>query len=56
MSPIFKWFIGFMLITTGLILLAIAMTGCASTGLYSMSDSWCAEHPNASAAHCGGRQ
>ncbi|MBV9726559.1 MAG: hypothetical protein JO299_15470 [Gammaproteobacteria bacterium] len=26
--------------------------GCASTGLYNMSDEWCAAHINATAARC----
>lgn len=26
--------------------------GCASSGLYAMSDKWCMAHPNAPASHC----
>jgi len=36
--------------------LAIAVlvytTGCASSGLYDMSDQWCDAHPEASPARC----
>lgn len=28
------------------------LASCASTGLYDMSDAWCAAHVNASAARC----
>jgi hypothetical protein len=28
------------------------LASCASSGLYDMSDDWCARHINASAAHC----
>jgi hypothetical protein len=28
------------------------LASCASSGLYDMSDDWCARHVNASAAHC----
>ncbi len=35
-----------------LVALLAYCTGCASSGLYAMSDQWCAAHPNASAAHC----
>jgi len=28
------------------------LASCASTGLYNMSDNWCAAHVNASAARC----
>jgi hypothetical protein len=31
----------------------ICLSGCASSGLYTMSDDWCMRHPQASAAHCG---
>lgn len=33
----------------------IAMCGCASIGLFQMSEQWCQEHPNASADRCAGR-
>lgn len=33
-------------------LLILAFAGCASSGLYSMSDGWCAAHPDAAHAHC----
>lgn len=26
--------------------------GCASSGIYQMSDAWCATHPEASPARC----
>lgn len=29
-----------------------SMLGCASSGLYAMSDEWCAAHPDASHARC----
>lgn len=29
---------------------------CASTGVYYMTDEWCAEHLSASAARCADRQ
>jgi hypothetical protein len=28
------------------------LAGCASSGLYNMSDTWCAAHPGASLARC----
>jgi hypothetical protein len=28
------------------------LAGCASSGLYNMSDDWCAAHIDASAARC----
>jgi hypothetical protein len=28
------------------------LAGCASSGLYNMSDEWCAAHLDASAARC----
>ena len=30
----------------------ICLTGCASIGLYQMSDTWCTQHPQASPARC----
>lgn len=30
----------------------LIMLGCASSGLYAMSDEWCAKHPEASPARC----
>jgi hypothetical protein len=38
-----------------LIALTVITTGCASWGFYQMSDEWCDEHPQASAARCAGR-
>lgn len=32
--------------------LIMLLGGCASSGLYTMSDSWCATHPSASPARC----
>jgi hypothetical protein len=32
------------------------LAGCASTGVYNMTDDWCAEHLSASAARCPDRQ
>lgn len=32
------------------------LTSCTSSGLYNMSDQWCASHLDASAAHCPGSQ
>jgi len=34
------------------VLLVPLMASCASSGLYNMSDDWCAAHLNASAARC----
>jgi hypothetical protein len=34
------------------VLLVPLLASCASTGLYNMSDDWCAAHLNASAARC----
>lgn len=34
-----------------MIVLAFA-SGCASSGLYAMSDAWCASHPGARASRC----
>jgi len=31
----------------------VCLNGCASSGLYLMSDDWCGRHPEASAARCG---
>jgi hypothetical protein len=28
------------------------LAACASSGLYNMSDTWCAAHPGASLARC----
>lgn len=33
----------------------IAMCGCASMGLFQMSEQWCNQHPEASAQRCAGR-
>jgi hypothetical protein len=30
----------------------VMLFGCASSGLYAMSDEWCAAHPDASPARC----
>ena len=38
-----------------LLCLTIIVSGCASSGLYQMSDEWCSEHINASATRCAGR-
>ena len=37
-----------------MILMAAAplLASCASSGLYDMSDEWCAKHLDASEAHC----
>lgn len=32
------------------------LTSCASSGMYYMSDDWCARHLAASAARCPGNQ
>lgn len=32
--------------------LIMLLGGCASSGLYTMSDQWCAVHPSASPARC----
>jgi hypothetical protein len=32
--------------------LVFLLASCASSGLYNMSDDWCAAHLNASAARC----
>ena len=33
-------------------LVSSLLAACASSGLYNMSDEWCAAHLNASAARC----
>lgn len=42
------------LIGASLSLIAVMplLASCASSGLYDMSDEWCARHLDASAAHC----
>jgi hypothetical protein len=35
-----------------IVLLVPLFTACASSGLYNMSDTWCAAHPGASLARC----
>jgi hypothetical protein len=35
-----------------IIFLCWFVSGCASSGLLSMSDEWCARHPEASPARC----
>ena len=52
MSPNFKWF----LVGVALVTVVALMMGCASSGLFDMSERWCDSHPNASAAHCGERK
>jgi hypothetical protein len=37
---------------TSIVALVLLLASCASSGLYNMSDNWCAEHLNASAARC----
>jgi hypothetical protein len=37
-----------------LIALVPLLASCASSGLYNMSDDWCAQHSDATAAHCPG--
>lgn len=32
------------------------LASCTSSGLYNMSDQWCARHSDATAAHCPGNQ
>jgi hypothetical protein len=43
-----------LLITLGfaLLLLVAVTAGCASAGLYQMSDEWCAKHIDATPARC----
>lgn len=55
MSPPFRWFISGMLIATGVVLMAIALSGCATlenAGLYAKTDEWCAKHPEAPKRNC----
>jgi hypothetical protein len=40
------------LLFVGMCVLLGLSHGCASTGLYQMSDSWCEEHPEARPAKC----
>lgn len=35
-----------------LLVSTLALAGCASSGLYTMSDDWCSAHPEASPARC----
>jgi hypothetical protein len=49
-----KWFLGYMLMLTGVIILLLVL-GCAAIGLYQMSDDWCRLHPEAGASRCAGR-
>jgi hypothetical protein len=35
-----------------IVVLVILLASCASSGLYNMSDDWCAAHSTASAARC----
>jgi hypothetical protein len=44
--------IGWTLLAIGVTLLALALSSCASSGLYAMSDEWCEKHPDASPARC----
>lgn len=44
--------IGWLLIAIGFVLVLIALSGCGSSGILSMSDGWCAKHPEASPARC----
>ena len=37
---------------SALVLIVPLLASCASSGLYNMSDEWCAAHVNASAARC----
>jgi hypothetical protein len=37
---------------TSIVALVLLLASCASSGLYDMSDNWCAAHLNASAARC----
>jgi hypothetical protein len=48
MSPHFKWFLA----GVAIVFVAAYLMGCASSGLYAMSDEWCDSHPGASPAHC----
>ena len=37
---------------TSIVALVLLLASCASSGLYNMSDDWCAAHLDASAARC----
>ena len=37
---------------TSIVALVLLLASCASSGLYNMSEAWCAAHLNASAARC----
>ena len=37
---------------TSIVALVLLLASCASSGLYNMSDNWCAAHLNAGAARC----
>ena len=39
-----------------LIAVAPLLASCASSGLYNMSNEWCAKHLDATAARCPGNQ
>lgn len=39
-----------------IVALVSLLASCASSGLYNMSDDWCARHLDASAARCPGDQ
>jgi hypothetical protein len=38
--------------TAFIVVASSLLAGCASSGLYNMSDDWCAAHLDASAARC----
>jgi hypothetical protein len=40
----------------GVVALVSLLASCASSGLYNMSDDWCAAHLDASAARCPSHQ
>ena len=40
------------IILRAFLVVAPLLTACASSGLYDMSDEWCAKHLDASAARC----
>lgn len=44
--------IGCLLIATGIVIMLLALSGCYSGGLLSMSDEWCAKHPQAGLSRC----
>lgn len=46
------WPVPFIVIVVATIMACALIGGCASSGLYQMSDEWCASHPNAKAARC----